>query len=76
MATEVDDQGRLYLPKSTRDRYGDRFRIVELVDKIKLIPVDEDPVEGLTEAMEGVQDVPIEELRDQARRSAKDDALR
>lgn len=76
MATEVDPQGRLYLPKDTRDRYGERFRIVELRDGIKLIPVAEDPVEQLREAMEGVKDVPVGELKEQAKDAARDDALR
>lgn len=76
MATEVDDQGRLYLPKRTRDRYGERFRIVELETGIKLVPVPEDPVAGLAEAMSGIQEVSISQLREQAERAAKDDALR
>lgn len=76
MAAEVDQQGRLYLPKDVRDRYGDRFRIVELREGIKLIPVAEDPVQQLQEAMEGIQGVPLEELSRQAEEAARDDALR
>jgi bifunctional DNA-binding transcriptional regulator/antitoxin component of YhaV-PrlF toxin-antitoxin module len=76
MATEVDDQGRLYIPKRTRERYGERFRIVELDDGIKLVPVPEDPVEGLRAAMEGLEDVTLDELKEQADREARQDALR
>lgn len=76
MASKVDEQGRLYIPKSTRDRYGERFRIVELYDGVKLIPVDEDPVDGLKEALKGIRDVPISELEEQAEQAARDDAVR
>lgn len=76
MASQVDDQGRLYLPKATRERYGERFRIVELQDGLKLIPVPDDPVEGLKEAMRGIEGVPLDELREQAQAAARDDALR
>lgn len=76
MASTVDDQGRLYLPKETRERYGDRFRIVELDDGIKLVPVDEDPVEGLQRAMPGIQDASLSDLRAEAEEAARDDAVR
>jgi hypothetical protein len=39
----LDDRGRLTLPKEIRERYGDRYYIVELHDGIKLIPVADDP---------------------------------
>lgn len=76
MATEVDDQGRIYLPKRTRDRYGDRYRIVELRSGIKLIPLGEDPVQGLRDAMPGIQGASLRELREQADQAARADALR
>lgn len=76
MATEVDAQGRLYLPKGTRNRYGERFRLVELRDGIKLIPLGDDPVDELTEALGDLADVPIEEVREEAQARARDDALR
>lgn len=72
----VDDRGRLYLPKPLRERYGERFRIVQRHDGIKLIPLPEDPVEGLRQAMPGIQEASIEELRRQADQAARDDALR
>jgi bifunctional DNA-binding transcriptional regulator/antitoxin component of YhaV-PrlF toxin-antitoxin module len=76
LATEVDDQGRLYLPKSTRERYGTRFRIVGTRRGIRLVPGPEDPVEGLREAMSGVKGASLERLREQASKAARDDALR
>lgn len=47
----LDDRGHLYLPKEVRERYGRRFRIVQLHDGIELIPLSEDPLESLTEAL-------------------------
>ena len=76
MASTVDDQGRLYLPKKTRERYGERFRIVELENGIKLVPVDDDPVEGLRRSMAGIQDVPLEDLEEDVDEAARDDAVR
>lgn len=51
MSKSTDERGRLYLPKDVRERFGDRFRIVELPSHVALFPVDEDPVEGLQEAV-------------------------
>ncbi len=76
MATELDDQGRLYVPKKVRERYGEKFRMVELQDGIKLIPVAEDPIQDLQDAMPGIQGVPLSRLRDQAEQAAREDALR
>jgi bifunctional DNA-binding transcriptional regulator/antitoxin component of YhaV-PrlF toxin-antitoxin module len=76
MASTVDDQGRLYLPKKTRERYGERFRIVELENGIKLVPVDDDPVEGLQRSMAGIQYVPLEDLEENVDEAARDDAVR
>lgn len=51
MARTTDERGRLYLPKGVRDRFGDRYRIVELPSHVALFPVDDDPVEGLRAAV-------------------------
>lgn len=74
MGTEVDDQGRLYIPKRIRDRYGDRFRIAELRSGIKLIPVCEDPVQGLRDAMPGIQGTFLRTLREDADEAARTEA--
>lgn len=72
----VDDRGRLYLPKDVRERYGERYRVVRLDDGVKLVPVHEDPVEGLREALGGLADVSMDELGDvtdrRGRREARD----
>lgn len=56
MATSTDKRGRIYLPKDVRDRFGDEYRIVELPSHVALFPVDDDPLEGLQEAVGGAFD--------------------
>jgi bifunctional DNA-binding transcriptional regulator/antitoxin component of YhaV-PrlF toxin-antitoxin module len=51
MSKSTDERGRLYLPTAVRERYGDRYRIVELPSHVALVPVDEDPVAGLQAAV-------------------------
>jgi bifunctional DNA-binding transcriptional regulator/antitoxin component of YhaV-PrlF toxin-antitoxin module len=51
MSKSTDERGRIYLPKDVRERFGDRFRIVELPSHVALFPVDEDPVDGLRTAV-------------------------
>lgn len=51
MRTTADDQGRIRLPEAVRDRHGDRYRIVELPTHIVLLPIDDDPVEGIQDAV-------------------------
>lgn len=71
----LDDRGRLTLPKELRERYGDRYHIVELHDGIKLVPVSEDPLEALREEFSDV-DESAAELRERAREAALDEAGR
>ncbi len=51
MSKSTDERGRIYLPKDVRERFGDQYRIVELPSHIALFPVDEDPLEGLRDAV-------------------------
>jgi bifunctional DNA-binding transcriptional regulator/antitoxin component of YhaV-PrlF toxin-antitoxin module len=70
MSKSTDERGRLYLPKDVRDRFGDRYRIVELPSHVALFPVDEDPIEGLREAVgDAFEGESAEELKAQARES-------
>jgi len=46
----TDEQGRVTIPKEVRDRYGERFRLVELDTGIKLVPIPDDPLEALRAA--------------------------
>jgi bifunctional DNA-binding transcriptional regulator/antitoxin component of YhaV-PrlF toxin-antitoxin module len=46
----TDEQGRVTIPKEVCDRYGERFRLVELDSGIKLVPIPDDPLEALRAA--------------------------
>jgi bifunctional DNA-binding transcriptional regulator/antitoxin component of YhaV-PrlF toxin-antitoxin module len=71
----LDDRGRLTVPKELRERYGDRYRIGELHDGIKLVPVESDPLAALREEFEDV-DESAADLQSGARRDALDEAGR
>ena len=73
--TTLDDRGRLTLPKEIRERYGDRYHVVDLHDGIKLIPIDSDPLDALRNEFADV-DRTAEELRQEAREAAIDRAGR
>lgn len=71
---EVDaTDGRIYLPKELREKYGDQFRLVERGEQLVLLPVSEDPLAALREEFADV-DKSVEELREDARASAIEDA--
>lgn len=71
----LDDRGRLTLPKEIREQYGDRYRVVKLHDGIKLVPIPEDPLDALRDEFEDVEKT-ADELRDEAREAAVDEAGR
>ena len=51
MRTTVDEQGRICLPQKVRDRHGDRYQVVELPSYVALLPIDDDPVAGVQDAV-------------------------
>jgi bifunctional DNA-binding transcriptional regulator/antitoxin component of YhaV-PrlF toxin-antitoxin module len=69
----LDDRGRLTLPKDLREQYGDRYRIVEVHDGMKLVPVADNPLAALREEFADI-DKTAEKLRTAARESAMDEA--
>ncbi|GAA0527177.1 hypothetical protein SAMN04488066_1145 [Halorubrum aquaticum] len=71
----LDDRGRLTLPKELRERYGERYHVVDLHDGIKLIPIDEDPLDALRDEFADVDET-VDELRQGAREAALTDAGR
>ena len=77
MAEEVrtDDRGRVTIPKETRDRYGERYRLVELDTGIKLLPIPDDPLEELrAAASDELREASLEDLEDAADEEAHDQA--
>ncbi|WP_281194245.1 AbrB/MazE/SpoVT family DNA-binding domain-containing protein [Halorubrum sp. F4] len=73
--TALDARGRLTLPKELRERYGDRYYVVEVGDGIKLIPVAEDPLDALRDEFVDVEKT-AGELRAEARDAALEEAGR
>lgn len=71
----LDDRGRLTLPKEVRERYGERYHIVQLRDGIKLVPIADDPLEALREEFADVERT-ADELREEAREAALEEAGR
>ncbi len=74
MSVETDDHGRLYLSAELRDRYGERFHVVEYEDRIELVPIADDPLEAVREAAAPLKDSSTEELLSDAREHARDQA--
>ncbi|WP_136591512.1 AbrB/MazE/SpoVT family DNA-binding domain-containing protein [Salinigranum halophilum] len=71
----LDDRGRLTLPKEIRERYGEHYYLVQLHDGIKLIPIEDDPLDALRSEFTDVEKT-AEELRQDARTAALDEAGR
>ncbi|ELZ03826.1 AbrB/MazE/SpoVT family DNA-binding domain-containing protein [Natrialba aegyptia] len=71
----LDDRGRLTLPKEVRERYGDRYHVVQLPDGIKLVPVADDPLEALRDEFADIEKS-ADELREETREAALDEAGR
>ncbi|WP_290814572.1 AbrB/MazE/SpoVT family DNA-binding domain-containing protein [Halovivax sp.] len=63
------------LATAVRERYGDRYHIVKLPDGLELIPVADDPLEALRDEFSDI-DKSADELRDEARETALDEAGR
>jgi bifunctional DNA-binding transcriptional regulator/antitoxin component of YhaV-PrlF toxin-antitoxin module len=74
MSAETDRQGRLYIPKAVREKYGERYHIVTYEDRIELIPVADDPLAAVREAAGGLRDASVEEIREDVEEQAKADA--
>lgn len=48
------DDGRIYLPADLRDRFGERFELIERGDRLLLVPIADDPLAALrAEAADG-----------------------
>lgn len=65
--------GRIYLSKEIREKYGERFRMIECKDRIVLLPVSEDPLKKLREEWKDVEGT-VEELKEKALKEAIDEA--
>ena len=73
MSAETDAQGRLYIPKEVRKKYGQKYHIVMYEDRIELIPVADDPLAAVREAAGELHDASVEEIREDIEAEAKDE---
>ncbi|MEZ3144538.1 AbrB/MazE/SpoVT family DNA-binding domain-containing protein [Halobaculum sp. MBLA0143] len=72
---QTDERGRVTIPKETREQYGDRFRLVELDNGIKLVPIPDDPVEALRAAGSAeLRSASLDELEAAASETARDES--
>jgi len=74
MSAETDGQGRLYIPKEVREKYGQKYHIVMYEDRIELIPVADDPLAAIREAAGELHDASVEDIREDIEAEAKDEA--
>lgn len=75
MSVETDDHGRLYLSSELRQKYGERFHVVEYEDRLELIPIEEDPLEAVRDEVGDALDGSSRaELREEALHRAKAEA--
>lgn len=75
MAGEVrtDARGRVTIPKEVRDRYGERYRLVELDSGIKLVPIPDDPLAELrAAASDGLREASLDDVEEAARQEARE----
>ncbi|MFT4891342.1 MAG: bifunctional DNA-binding transcriptional regulator [Halobacteriales archaeon] len=72
---QVDDRGRITIPKDVRERYGEQYRLVELDSGIKLVPIPDDPVAELrAAASDELRNASLEALEAAAREAAHEGA--
>ena len=64
MSAKTDKQGRLYIPKEVREKYGERYHIVTCEDRIELIPVADDSLAAVRAAAGELRDASVEEIRE------------
>lgn len=77
MSAETDSHGRLYLSAELREKYGERFHVVEYEDRIELVPIDDNPLAAIREAAgDTFEGLSVDELRKQATAQGKVDVER
>lgn len=74
---EADDRGRIVIPSEIREKHGNRYRIVELDDRVEMIPLQNDPIEGLRDVVgDAFDDQSIADVKKAARDAAEEDVTR
>jgi len=68
----TDERGRVTIPKEVHERFGERYRLVELRDGVKLLPIPGDPVATLRSAASGeFRRASMGDLREAAKKEAR-----
>jgi len=71
----TDERGRVTIPKEVRDRYGEKFRLVELDSGIKLVPIPNDPLAELrAAASDELREASLDDLEEAACEEAREQA--
>lgn len=74
MLVEATD-GKLYIPKKFREKFGSRYEMIDRGDRMILVPVSEEPLESLREEFADV-DKSARELAESAHKEALEEAGR
>ena len=69
---ELDDKGRITIPKRMRRALGRKVLLIDVGDRIEIIPVPEDPFEVLKGSFNIKK--PFKELRREAEALAEEEA--
>lgn len=69
------EDGRIYLPKDLRERFGERFELIDRGDTLVLVPIADDPLATLRAEAAG-SEKSVEELKDGALAEALEEAGR
>jgi AbrB family looped-hinge helix DNA binding protein len=65
--------GRIYLPKEIREKFGDKFELLDRGDRLVLVPLPDEPLEALREEARDT-DKTVDELKAGALAEALDEA--
>ena len=73
--TRCDEKGRLLLRKTTRERYGEDFFVVEVPGEIILMPIPDDPLKDLEDLGKSLRGMSLKQIKERIRRRAMREVL-
>ncbi len=73
LMVEMEKNGKIYIPKEIREKYGKKFFIIPYEGKIILYDIPENPVKDLMKLGEKLRDIPIEKLKNDINEEAYHD---
>lgn len=74
MSSETDQQGRLYIPEEIRQKYGEKYHLVQYEDRIELIPVADVSLAAVRKAADELREASIGDIQADIEAEAKADA--